>query len=161
MYLLLHERASSLLLDYPKNSLKDLWQIQNAAAMGLLKELDFSNSCLISLTTWTIPDRIQNSIPHVKKFLITKLHHISKRLWCHNFPTEPFLLRLLVYLFLEVLKFIWEAEPSVISLLSCEISSQFGYRRQTHSIPLRLGFKFFFLIKLVVCLVSSDPEPLL
>jgi len=51
-----------------------------------------------------------------------------------------------------------EPEPSVIRPLSCGTNYQSGFRKQTHSLPLRLGVKLSLLIKLIVRDGSGDPE---
>ena len=80
---------------------------------------------------------------------MAKFHHILKILLLDIFQTEHFALRLQVYLwFPEFLKLEWEAEPSVIRPLSCETSFQFGFRKQTPSLTLRLCLKLSFLKKL-------------
>ena len=79
-----------------------------------------------------------------------------KDLIVRYFPNRA--LRLQAYLrFLELLKVEWEAEPSVIRPLSCA-NCQFRIRKQTPSLPLRLGLKHSYFIELIVRDGSGNPE---
>lgn len=52
----------------------------------------------------------------------------------------------------------WEAEPFSFQAPLCGTIAQFGFRRPTSFLLLRLGLKISFLIKLILRSGSGDPE---
>ena len=87
--------------------------------------------------------------------LMTKLHHILKISSLDIFPTECFALRLLVP---RVSKSRTGGRTFSYQAPLCGASCQFGFRKQTPSLPLRLGLKLSFFTKFIVRGGSGDLE---
>uniref|UniRef100_A0A669B839 Reverse transcriptase domain-containing protein n=1 Tax=Oreochromis niloticus TaxID=8128 RepID=A0A669B839_ORENI len=154
--------CNSLLSGCPKNSLKSLQLIQNAAARVLTgtRKREHISPVLASLHWLPVKSRIEFKILLLTyKVLNNQAPSYLNDLVVPYHPIEHFALALQAYLlFLEYLKVEWEGEPSVFRPLFCGTSFQFGFGRQILSPLLRLGLKLSFLLKHIVRAGPGDPE---